>query len=44
MDEECTCGHVEDEHGANGSCTIEGCECGGFEPIGDDDEEDGDLG
>lgn len=32
----CTCGHVEDEHEDNGTRSIEGCLCGGYEP--EDDE------
>lgn len=31
-EEVCTCGHAEDEHGENGTCTIEGCSCAGWEP------------
>jgi hypothetical protein len=27
----CTCGHVEDEHRDNGTCDIDGCECGGWD-------------
>jgi hypothetical protein len=27
----CVCGHVEDEHEDIGTCTIEGCLCGGWE-------------
>lgn len=28
----CVCGHEIEDHGANGSCQVEGCLCGGYEP------------
>ena len=34
----CVCGHVEDEHEDNGTCSIEGCLCAGFEPAEDTDD------
>lgn len=27
----CSCGHVEDEHAANGTCEMDGCYCAGWE-------------
>jgi hypothetical protein len=27
----CICGHTKDEHGANGTCQVEGCLCAGYE-------------
>ncbi len=27
----CTCGHDQDDHGRNGSCLDDDCDCGGFD-------------
>lgn len=33
----CVCGHSMDDHGGNGSCRADDCECGGFEELDDED-------
>jgi hypothetical protein len=36
----CICGHAEEEHDTpSGSCAGDDCECAGFEPDEDEDEE-----
>lgn len=32
MEDCCVCGHNIDDHGGNGSCLADDCECAGFEP------------